>query len=144
MVDQSGLPIRRQLTGNAGLNYAAWQLSRRGWHVMSTTRNARGSDLFVANHDETLFYGVQSKALNKRQAVPLGRKIADLRSEWWVITIHANSDNPICFVMRLEEVRALAARDKNEGAYWLEPSAYDRVEFREAWGRIIEINPSSM
>ncbi|MCB2110190.1 MAG: hypothetical protein H6895_03065 [Defluviimonas sp.] len=34
---------RPQITGNAGLNYAAWQLSRRGWHVMPTIRNARGT-----------------------------------------------------------------------------------------------------
>lgn len=24
---------RHQFTGNAGLSYVAWQLSRRGWHV---------------------------------------------------------------------------------------------------------------
>jgi len=45
------------MTGNAGLNYASWQLSRRGWHVMPTIRNARGSDLIVTDGDETVFYG---------------------------------------------------------------------------------------
>ena len=103
---------------------------------MPTIRNARGSDLIVCNDDETIFFGVQSKALSKRHAVPLGRNIDELRSEWWVITIHANSDTPICFVMRNNEVRALASQDKNGGAYWLDPPAYDRNEFREAWDRI--------
>jgi hypothetical protein len=32
------MKLRSQITGNAGLNYAAWQLSRRGWHVMPTIR----------------------------------------------------------------------------------------------------------
>lgn len=127
---------RSQMTGNAGLNYAAWQLSRRGWHVMPTIRNARGSDLIVTDADETLFFGVQSKALGKRHAVPLGRNIDDLRSEWWIITVHANSDAPICYIMRNEEVRCLAQQDVNGGAYWLNPPAYDRSEFREAWDRI--------
>ena len=124
------------MTGNAGLNYAAWQLSRRGWHVMPTIRNARGSDLIVTDADESVFFGVQSKGLGKRHAVPLGRDIDGLRSDWWVITVHANSDAPVCYVMRLDEVRQLAAQDANGGAYWLNPPAYDRDEFREAWQRI--------
>ncbi|MBT3071908.1 hypothetical protein KKP04_13650 [Rhodomicrobium sp. Az07] len=136
MADQKAPPKWRQLTGNSGLNYAAWQLSRRGWHVMPTIRNARGSDLIVTNTDETVFFGVQSKALSKRYAVPLGEFIQNLRSDWWVITINANSDNPICYIMKKDEVRQLASQDKNGGAFWLEPSAYDRDEFREAWHRM--------
>jgi hypothetical protein len=124
------------MTGNAGLNYAAWQLSRRGWHVLPTIRNARGSDLIVTDAEETVFFGVQSKALSKRSAVPLGRRIDELCSEWWVITIHANSDAPVCFVLAREEVRRLASRDANAGAYWLEPAAYARPAFREAWERV--------
>lgn len=128
--------VRSQITGNAGLNYAAWQLSRRGWHVMPTIRNARGSDLIVTDADEKIFFGIQSKALSKRHAVPLGREVESLRSEWWVITVHANSDAPICYIMRLDEVRQLASQDANGGAYWLNPPAYDRDEYREAWARI--------
>jgi len=101
---------------------------------MPTTRNARGSDLIVISGDETIFFGVQSKALGKRHAIPLERHIENLRSEWWVITVHANSDNPICYIMKLNEVRALASQDKNGGAFWLEPRAYDRTEFREGLG----------
>lgn len=60
------------MTGNAGLNYAAWQLSRRTWHVMPTNRNARGSNLIVTNGDESIFFGVQSKASGKRNPIALG------------------------------------------------------------------------
>jgi hypothetical protein len=128
--------FQNAMTGNAALNYAAWQLSRRGWHVMPTIRNARGSDLIVTDGDETTFFGVQSKGLSKRHAVPLGKHIDGLRSEWWVITIHANSPTPICFVMRNEEVRSFAQRDLRGDLYWLNPPAYDRDDFREAWDRI--------
>ena len=128
---------RTQITGNAGLNYVAWQLSRRGWHVMPTIRNARGSDLIVTNDDETVYFGIQSKALSKRQAVPLGLSLENLRSEWWVITVNANSDMPVCFVMELREVCNLAVQDKGgKRAYWLEPRIYDRDEFRNAWERM--------
>lgn len=124
------------MTGNAGLNYASWQLSRRGWHVLPTIRNARGSDLIVTDADETMFFGVQSKALSKRQAVPLGRNIEGLRSDWWIITMHANSDAPVCFIMSSSEVRERATQDKNGGAFWLEPREFDRDEFRDAWERL--------
>lgn len=71
-----------QITGNSGVNYAAWQLSRRGWHVMQTIRNARGSDMFITNSDETQFFGVQSKGFQNRPAVPLGPRLESLRSDW--------------------------------------------------------------
>lgn len=136
MTDQNISKPRPQFTGNAGLNYAAWQLSRRGWHVMPTVRNARGSDLFVTDSDGTVFVGVQSKALSKRSAVPLGRDINTLQSDWWIITIRANSDVPACYIMKQQEVRALASQDKNGGAWWLDAKHYDKDEFREAWDRI--------
>ena len=130
------------MTGNAGLNYASWQLSRRGWHVMPTIRNARGSDLIVTDGDETCFFGVQSKALSKRAAVPLGTSLEGLRSDWWVITVRANSDSPTCFILTCEEVRSRATQDKNGGRYWLEPRHYDHDQYRDAWERIGAIRRS--
>jgi hypothetical protein len=127
------------MTGNAGLNYAAWQLSRRGWHVMPTIRNARGSDLIVVNDDETAFFGIQSKALSKRSAVPLGLDLNSLRSDWWIITVGANSDSPRCYVLSLEDVRRSASRDKGgEQRYWLEARDYELEQYREAWSRLGE------
>lgn len=104
---------------------------------MPTIRNARGSDLFVTNGDETIFFGVQSKRLGKRDAVGLGKRIDDLRSDWWIITIRANSDSPVCYILRLEEVHQLAKQDaRKERKWWLGSPAYDRDEYREAWERI--------
>jgi hypothetical protein len=136
MVEKAKPPIRHQITGNSGLNYVAWQLSRRGWHVMPTIRNARGSDLIVTNDDETMFFGVQSKALSKRNSIGLGLSLDELRSDWWVITVNANSDKPTCYILALDDVRRIASRDKGgKRQYWLEPRDYEQDEFREAWGR---------
>lgn len=132
---------KRQITGNAGLNYVAWQLSRRGWHVLPAIRNAKGSDLFITNEDETIFFGVQSKALSKRDAVSLHMDLGELRSDWWIITTFANSDEPVCYILRVEEVRALASQDRNGGKRWLEARDYARDEFREAWHRLVPDTP---
>lgn len=138
MADKATPRNQSQITGNAGLNYAAWQLSRRGWHVMPTIRNAKGSDMFITNHDESQFLGVQSKAISSRYAIRLGLNLDELRSDWWIITMHANSASPTCYILNIAEVRSLALQDKNGGMWWLEPKMYDRDEFREAWHRLAE------
>jgi len=102
---------------------------------MPTVRNARGSDLIITDGDETVFLGIQSKALSKRSPVPLGLSLETLRSDWWIITILANTDLPRSYILRLDEVRDLAYRDKN-GAFWLQPPAFDRPEFGDAWSRL--------
>ena len=69
-----------------------------------------------------------------------------MRSVWWIITINANTENPVRFILRLEEIRSLAFQSRDAGAYWLQPKAYDREEFREAWhrlGTVQERNPSN-
>lgn len=127
---------QNSITGNAGVNYAAWQLSRRGWHVLHTVRNVRGADLYVTDSDGTVFFGVQSKASAARNPIGLGLNLDDLRSEWWIVTVDANSDHPICYVMKIEEVRELAKQDKNGGKWWLGTRDYARDEFKESWSRI--------
>lgn len=126
------------MTGNAGIFHVAWELTRRGWNVMPTVRNARGADLYAApTNDDEAVIAIQSKALSKRNAVPLGTCLERLASRWWVITLRANDDNPICFILTLDEVKSRASRDKGKArAYWLEAKDYDVDEFREAWHRL--------
>lgn len=131
--------MSHQLTGNAGLYHVARELSRLGWHVMPTVRNARGADLYAASADERVVLPIQSKALSKKVPVPLGGTLRTLRSKWWVITVEANTASPTCYVLTLDEVTAGAHRGVNEAgkvSYWLQPKAYARPEFHEAWHRL--------
>lgn len=131
-----------QATGNAAMHYVAWQLSKRGWNVMPTTRNAKGSDLYCANDAETIIFGVQSKGLSKRDPVGLGSNLGNLRSDWWIITINAKSDAPTCFILTRQEVLELcfhsdpAKSSSGVQSYWLQPKAYDQSQFRNAWHRL--------
>jgi hypothetical protein len=137
--------MRHQLTGNAGLYHVARELSRRGWHVMPTVRNARGADLYAASEDESRLLPIQSKALSKRAPVPLGASLENLRSLWWVITIYANTASPRCYVLTLEEVKAAAHRGENAlgtVSHWLQPKSYALPIFEEAWDRLG--NPASL
>jgi hypothetical protein len=106
----------QQVTGNVGMYYAAYRLSRMGWNVMPTSRNARGIDLLI--YDSGGHYrGIQVKALSKHGAVPLGIKGVDnLLGNWWIIVnevANASSD-PKCFIMTPDEVKNRAVRDEHK------------------------------
>jgi hypothetical protein len=108
---------------------------------MPTVRNARGADLYAASQDEARVLPIQSKALSKRNPVPLGGSLDTLRSVWWIITINANTEMPTCFVLTLAEVKTAAHRGQNEAgkvSYWLQPKGYDQAEYRDAWHRLGE------
>jgi hypothetical protein len=55
-----------QVTGNIGLYYTCYHLSRMGWNAMPTARNARGVDIIAYSHDCSKMIGVQVKTLSKR------------------------------------------------------------------------------
>jgi hypothetical protein len=129
--------LKSQLTGNSALYHVAHELSRKGWHVAITSRNARGADLYAASADEAIVHPIQSKGLSKRMPVPLGSSLDKLRSEWWIITTSANDALPVCYILTLDEVKARAKCNRTGGeAYWLQPRDYDVAEFREAWHRL--------
>lgn len=142
--------MRHQLTGNAGLYHVARELSRRGWHVMPTVRNARGADLYAASDDELRVLPIQSKALSKRAPVPLGGSLDRLCSRWWIVTINANTAAPTCYVLTLDEVKAAAHRGENAAgtvSYWLQPKSYALPTYLEAWDRLgspSEVGPPLM
>jgi hypothetical protein len=126
-----------QVVGNIGMYFAAYRLSQMGWKVMPTSRNARGVDLLAYDVSASRFHGIQVKALSKRIPVPLGKSVEELMGDWWIIVAQA-ATQPVCFVMKPQEVRSLAHRGEKDQkvSYWLQPRQYDTEEFREAWSRI--------
>jgi hypothetical protein len=126
-----------QVTGNLGLYYCCYKLSLLGWNVMPTARNARGVDIVAYNAGATAFIGIQVKALSKRNPVPLGTSLDKCLGDFWIIVNQVTS-SPTAFVMTPEEVKRLAHRGEKDGrvSFWLQPKAYDTVEYRDAWSRI--------
>ena len=127
-----------QVIGNVGLFYVCYRLSRLGWNVMPTARNAKGIDVVIYSQDASRQHTIQVKALSKRSPVPLGGKIERLFGDYFVICRKVSSDTPECFVLTPAEVRKLAHKGvKNEiTSYWLQPKQYETDAFRERWDRI--------
>ena len=80
---------------------------------MPTVRNARGADLYAADATESIVLAIQSKALARRNPVPLGGSLDTLRSPWWIVTVGALTDCPKCYVLTLDEVKGLAHHGMN-------------------------------
>lgn len=127
-----------QVVGNVGLFFVCYRLSRLGWNVMPTARNARGVDVLIYSHDASRTRTLQVKALSKRSPVPLGRSIDRLFGDFFVICRNVASDTPECFVLTPAEVQRLAHRGEKNGitTFWLQPKQYESDEFREQWERI--------
>jgi len=123
--------------GNAGLYYTCYILSLLGWNVMPTARNARGIDVVAYSRDGRRYVGIQVKSLSKRTPVPLGTSLDTLMGDLWIIINNVITE-PTAYVLRPDEVKRLAHRGEKDGriSFWLQPSAYDSEEFREAWDRI--------
>ena len=131
------MKLDAQITGNIGLYYTCYRLSKMGWNVMPTTRNARGIDIIAYNRKGTEFIGIQVKTLSKRVPVPLGSTLEKIMGDYWVI-VNNVSKEPNAFILLPDEVKSLAHRGEKEGriSYWLQPASYQNDQFKEAWHRI--------
>jgi hypothetical protein len=127
-----------QVVGNIGLYYVCYRLSRLGWNVMPTARNAKGIDIIIYSEDASRTHTVQVKALSQRSPVPLGGKLDGLLGEFFVICRNVALDTPECFVLTPTEVRALTHCGNKDGknSYWLQPKQYESIQFHENWDRI--------
>lgn len=94
-----------QITENVGLFYACYQLSRMGWNVMPTSRNARGIDIIAYSIDAERLLKVQVKALSKRNPVPIGASLEKVMGDFWVIVTDVTKE-PCAFIMKPSEVKS--------------------------------------
>ena len=136
-VNLIALKLDPQTVGNAGLYYVCYRLSRMGWNVMPTARNARGIDIVAYDQTGRRFIGIQVKSLSKRFPVPLGKSLDKIMGDWWVI-VNNMAKEPVAFILTPTEVRSLAhtSGTGEKLAWWLEYRDYGQEQFREAWHRI--------
>jgi len=131
-------PNNNQVVGNVGLFYVCYRLSREGWNVMPTARNARGIDILVYSQDAKRTHAIQVKALSRPSPVPLGRTLDSLFGDFLIVCRNVALEKPECFVLTPTEVREMAHRGEKNGkiTFWLQPKQYEQTDFHEAWKRI--------
>jgi len=126
-----------QIVGNTGLYYVSYQLSKFGWNVMPTTRNAKGIDIVAYNQDASRYIGIQVKSLSARAPVPLGTSLEKIMGDFWIVVNNLSGD-PNCYILLPDEVKQLAYRGEKEErvSYWLQPNVYDKEDYKDAWHRL--------
>ena len=80
-----------QVTGNIGLYYVCYQLSKHGWNVMPTARNARGIDIVAYPSDVNAgrYVGIQVKTLSKPQDVGMSEEgLRHNGTIWFVVVLN--------------------------------------------------------
>ena len=132
--------MSNQIVGNVGLYYVCYRLSRLGWNVMPTARNAKGIDVVIFSQDAKRTHTIQIKALSKCPPVPLGQYLQNLFGDFFIICRNVATDKPECFILTPEEVRSRAYKGAttivSRRNHWLQPKQYAIDDFREKWERI--------
>ena len=122
-----------QITGNVGMYYACYQLSRLGLNVMPTTRNAKGADIVAYTPDQKRFLTFQVKSMSKLTNIDLGKSLDSVRSDWWIVVTNAY-DTPTALILTQEEVKQTAKVYQDR--YWAQGSQFDTELTHNAWHRI--------
>ena len=125
-------------SANVGLFYVCFRLSRYGWNVSPATRNARGFDVIACSRDASRTRSLQVKATSRRGAVLLATDLDRVVGDFVVVCRSVLTEAPESFILTPGEARGSAVSAEHEGrtTFWLQPRAYDRPEFREAWSRL--------
>ncbi len=127
---------KTQVTGNTGMFYVCYQLSKMGWNVMPTARNAKGVDIIAYNSDTTKMISIQVKALSTKTSVLLGRTLDKVLGDFWII-VNDIEKIPQTFIMLPDEVKERAHKGKGKSGkntYWIPIKEY--TEFQDRWDRI--------
>jgi hypothetical protein len=127
-----GRKISNQLVGNTGLFYVCYELSKRGWNCLPTTRNARGVDIIIYDLDGERKFTIQVKTLSKKNPVPFGSKL-EVMADFVIICAEIFSESPKVYILKGEEVKKMVKKmvKDNRVSYWLQPKDYDR--YRNRW-----------
>jgi len=128
---------KNQIVGNIGLYYVCYELSRRGWNAMPTSRNARGVDVVIYNQNGKESHTIQVKSLSKRNPVPFGTTLNNLIADF-VFVVSNVFEPPSLFIMGASIVKSRIHEGNKDGkkSYWLQPEAYE--EFKDNWDIIGE------
>ena len=123
---------RNQLVGNIGLYYVCYELSRRGWNAMPTSRNARGVDVVIYNQKGTESHTIQVKSLSKRNPAPFGGTLNTLIAEY-IFIVNNVFDTPNIFIVDSSTAKPRIHEGIKNGkkSYWFQPKGYE--DFKDNW-----------
>jgi hypothetical protein len=113
-----------------------YELSKRGWNVLPTSRNAKGVDVVIYNQKATQTHTIQVKTLSRKDPVPFSSNLDNLVAEYVIICRKVFDEKPEMFIIKSNEVKKHIHKGEKGGkiSYWLEPKDYEK--YKDKWDTI--------
>jgi hypothetical protein len=133
--------LSNQIMANAGVFLACHQLSKLGWQVLPTSRNAKAVDIVAYHEDDPRPVTLQVKAMSAPRNICLGPTPKCCADYFIVCVLQSKESLPKCYVFRLDDV---ARHDDSirlyAGKHWLQRKAFATQEYAERWDRILPVH----
>ncbi len=124
----------KQRTGNMGLFYTCYRLSRMGWNVLPTIRNAKSIDIVGYNENGDKTIKIQCKGSSNEQSIGPFKDKNDIIADFFII-INNVYEEPTAYILTKKDVRDNLTH--NKVGYWIEKKDYlKKDEFKERWDKI--------
>ena len=123
----------RQVTGNVGLYFICYKLSRMGWNVLPTSRNAKGIDILAYGKHGEKILTIQTKGYTKKAAIGPFRDIKHVIADFYIVAWNVYS-TPKTYILTRDEIKSIISPHKD--VYWVEHKDYGKPEFLEKWDKI--------
>ena len=130
-IEERSKKWNKQKSGNVGLYYVAYELERRGWNVLITSRNAKGPDMIVYSQSGKKVWTIQVKSSRIKKDRPrnLGKSMVNFQmSEFVVLCTGVQTDSPDLFIAKTTKLWKLGKN--TEGGHYVNPSDYSRFKDR--------------
>lgn len=141
------MPSKGQATGMLGVYLVAAELTRRGFIVSPTSRNARGADLLVTDQQCRNAWSVQVKTNSKPAKFWLvGKHATELRSDSHIyVFVNIRADQRPEYIVAPSEHVAQKVRIEpaKTGSVWYSFYREDRPFEDEGWDAFEEPNVTS-
>ncbi|SIM79516.1 hypothetical protein [Cuniculiplasma divulgatum] len=123
----------RQITGNIGLYYICYKLSRMGWNVLPTSRNAKGIDIIAYGKQGEKMLMIQTKGYTKKAAVGPFKDVSEIIADFYIVSWNVYT-SPVTYILTKEELKSVLS--KHKGVYWAESKDYAKDDFLQRWDKI--------
>ena len=144
IVEEAEEKKNNQITGNTGMYYVCYQLSRRKWNAMPTSRNAKGIDIVAYSNDEECV-GIQVKTITNPVNIYFGKKVEYIFDYLVVVVINPfanlNDKAPVVYVLSKDETKHIMTQYGKDMHYWLRIDLIQKIPcFENNWDKIVKNN----
>lgn len=132
--------MKSQIVGNVGLYQVCAELSRLGFNVMPTARNAKGIDI-VGYDEHGKAFTVQVKTLTKRNTIPLTSNGSHLMADYFIVLILEGKYSGTYIWTREEmqniDISVFPGKDGKKH-HWFQSKFWTKdLTSRNAWPKIV-------